>query len=68
MVLMAMDTYGFMDEFYKTQVSTEDLIVALDGFRKTYGSGPVVCDKSEPESIAKIRAWFAREGNLGFCR
>ena len=55
-----------LDEFYKVQCSAEDLIVALDGFRKIYGSGPVVCDKSEPESIAKIRRGLPERGILGF--
>lgn len=44
-----------LDEFYKVQSSAEDLVIVLNGVRKAYGSGPVVCDKSEPESIAKIR-------------
>ena len=44
-----------LDEYYKAQASAEDLMVALDGFRKTYGPGLVFCDKSEPESIAKFK-------------
>jgi len=55
-----------LDEFYKTHSSIEELIVALDGFRKTYGAGPVVCDRSEPESIAKIRRGLPERGILGF--
>jgi hypothetical protein len=51
-----------------THSSIEEWIVALDGFRKIYCAGPVVCDKSEPESIAKISAWFARERHFGFYR
>jgi hypothetical protein len=41
-------------------------LVELDGFRKIYGSGPVVCDKSEPESIAKFRRGLPERGILGF--
>lgn len=55
-----------LDEFYKTQSSAEDLIVVLDGFRKIYGAGPVVCDKSEPESIAKFRRGLSEKGISGF--
>ena len=55
-----------LDEFYKTHSSIEELIVALDGFRKNYEAGPVVCDKSEPESIAKIRRGLPERGILGF--
>jgi hypothetical protein len=55
-----------LNEFYKTQCSAEDLIVALDGFRKIYGAGPVVCDKSEPESIAKFRRGLPEKGIAGF--
>ncbi len=55
-----------LDEYYKVQSSAEDLIVALDGFRKTYGGGPVVCDKSEPESITKIRRGLPERGISGF--
>jgi hypothetical protein len=55
-----------LDEFYKVQSSAEDLIVALDGFRKIYAAGPVVCDKSEPESIAKFRRGLPERGISGF--
>ena len=40
-----------LDEFYRTQSSAEDLIVALNEFRKVYGAGPGLCDKSEPTSL-----------------
>jgi hypothetical protein len=55
-----------LDEFYKTHSSAEDLIVALEDFRKVYGNGPVVCDKSEPESIAKFRRGVPEKGIRGF--
>jgi hypothetical protein len=55
-----------LDEFYKIQSSAEDLIVALDGFRKIYDAGPVICDKSEPESIAKFRRGLPEKGISGF--
>ncbi|MHA2475329.1 MAG: hypothetical protein ACXAES_19090 [Promethearchaeota archaeon] len=55
-----------LDEFYKSHSSAEDLIIALDGFRKIYGAGPVLCDKSEPESIAKFRRGLAEKGISGF--
>lgn len=55
-----------LNEFYKAQSSAEDLIVALDGFRKTYGAGPVLCDKSEPESIAKFKRGLPERGIPGF--
>jgi hypothetical protein len=41
-------------------------IVAFEGFRKIYGAGHVVCDKSEPESIAKFRRGLPERGILGF--
>jgi hypothetical protein len=55
-----------LDEFYKTQSSAEDLMLALDGFRKVYGTGPVICDKSEPESIAKFQRGLIEKGIRGF--
>ena len=55
-----------LEEFYKTQASAEDLMVALDGLRKVYGSGPVICDKSEPESIAKFRRGLPEKGIRSF--
>jgi len=44
-----------LDEFYKTQCSAEDLIAAIREFFAVYGWGEIFCDKSEPESIAKMR-------------
>lgn len=44
-----------LDEFYKTQCSAEDLIAALLRFFKQYRRGPVFCDRSEPESIEKMK-------------
>ncbi len=55
-----------LDEFYKTQSSAEDLMHALDNFRRVYGAGPVICDKSEPESISKFKRGFPEVGIKGF--
>jgi hypothetical protein len=49
------DRVWVLDEFYKTRCSAEDLIVALNGFFTKYGVGNIFCDKSEPESIAKMQ-------------
>jgi len=55
-----------LDEYYKAQSSAEDLMVALDEFRRKYGSGPVYCDKSEPESIAKFKRGLPEKEISGF--
>lgn len=60
------DRLWVLDEFYKPQSSAEDLIVALDNFRKIYGAGPVICDKSEPESISKFRRGLPERKISGF--
>ncbi len=43
-----------LNEFYKNQTSAEDLLGQLQDFATEYGRGEVICDKSEPESIAKF--------------
>jgi hypothetical protein len=45
-----------LDEFYKNQVSAEDLLWQLQLFARLYGRGEVMCDRSEPEAIAKFNA------------
>ena len=44
-----------LDEFYRRQCHTEDLIEALKSFEAIYGAGEIFCDPSNPETIDKIR-------------
>jgi len=49
------DRLFVLDEFYKRQCHTEELIEALKAFEAVYGSGEVFCDASSPETIDRIR-------------
>ncbi len=49
------DRVWVLDEFYRTHCSAEEIIAALTDFFQKYGVGRVFCDKSEPESIAKMQ-------------
>jgi hypothetical protein len=44
-----------LDEFYQSQTHTETLIKELKDFAREYGSGPIFCDKTSPETIEVIR-------------
>jgi hypothetical protein len=44
-----------LDELYKTQLKTEDLIASLQEFVRIYGEGEVLCDPSSPETIDALR-------------
>ncbi len=64
-VVIAYDYDGrvwVLDEFYKNQTSAEDLLCQLQVFMKEYGRGEVLCDKSEPQSIAKFCAGVPSKG------
>jgi phage terminase large subunit len=58
-VVVAYDYDGrvwVLDEFYKNQTSAADLLEKLNEFATLHGKGEVICDGSEPESIAKFKA------------
>ena len=44
-----------LDEFYKTQLKTEELIASLQDLVKAYGQGEILCDPSSPETIDALR-------------
>lgn len=44
-----------LDEFYQSQVTTEDLIGAMLEMQRTYGAGKWICDRASPEAIMKMR-------------
>ena len=45
-----------LDEYYKSMASKEDLLQKLNDLQIIYGKGEVLCDRSEPEAIAKFTA------------
>ncbi len=44
-----------LDEFYRSQVRTCDLVSELQGMIARHGPGKVVCDRSEPGTIDALR-------------
>jgi len=53
-----------VDEFYKSMATEEELIQASKEYVQVYGSGPLICDPSEPQTIEKLRrAGLKAEGN-----
>ncbi len=49
------DRLYVLDEFYKRQCHTEELVEALKSFATLYGAGEVFCDPSSPETIDSLQ-------------
>jgi phage terminase large subunit len=53
-----------LDEVYQRQMRTEDLIASLKEMIGTHGNGMVMCDSSEPKTIAQLaRVGIQARGN-----
>ena len=49
------DRAYILDEFYQNRTQPEVLITELKLMQETWGSGPVYCDRSEPQQIDAMR-------------
>jgi hypothetical protein len=45
-----------LDEFYQAQAGAERIVLEAQNLVAQYGSGPFLCDPSEPETISKMKA------------
>jgi hypothetical protein len=44
-----------LDEIYQRQMRTQDLIAECMALMKKYGTGKLICDRSEPQTIDEMR-------------
>lgn len=49
------DRAYILDEFYQNRVQLETVIKEIKLMQETWGNGPVICDRSEPQSITQLR-------------
>ena len=50
----------FVDEFYKTETTDEELLEACVELEDTWGRGPFFCDGRFPQSIMKLRRGYTK--------
>lgn len=58
------DRAYILDEFYQNRVQTETLVEELKEMQRTWGSGSVICDSSQPQTIDLLcKAGLVASGN-----